>query len=136
MVSQFILHAFCYRYHYHYLQYLHLSSIESAKAEFVGTALCSFLWATLCSFGAQELRALAAADPGGVAEQWLDDIESCKNAVSVLGSLFVFTLVFRFNACYDRWWEGRIHWVSCSREEYVRNIQHYVSDLELAFDVV
>jgi len=24
----------------------------------------------------------------------------------------VFTLVFRFNACYDRWWESRIFWVS------------------------
>jgi len=40
----------------------------------------------------------------------LEDIEACKNAVSIIGTLFVFTLVFRFNACYDRWWESRIFW--------------------------
>ena len=54
---------------------------------------------------------MAAADPGGFAERWLDDIESCKNAVAIVGTLFVFTLVFRFNACYDRWWDSRIFWV-------------------------
>lgn len=72
------------------------------------------VWSIICAFGAQELRAHAAADPGGLAETWLYDIESCKNAVSLIGTLFVFTLVFRFNACYDRWWESRIFWVSYS----------------------
>jgi len=85
-------------------------SIEDSATFFAGTILFLVIWAIVCSLGAQELRARAAADPGGFAEQWLEDVESCKNAVSVLGSLFVFTLVFRFNACYDRWWESRIFW--------------------------
>ena len=93
--------------------HLHLGSIDDAKAHFIATVLFLLAWATLCAFGAQELRALAAADPGGVEEQWLEDIDNCKTAVWIVGTLFVFTLVFRFNACYDRWWEGRIHWVSC-----------------------
>ncbi len=102
-------------FHFYLLHNL-IRSIDDAKAQFATTVLFLLAWATLCSFGAHELRALAAADPGGVADQWLDDIESCKTAVSVLGSLFVFTLVFRFNACYDRWWEARIYWVSCCRQ--------------------
>jgi len=93
----------------------HLHSIEDSAGLFAGTVLFLVVWAILCSFGAQELRGLAAATPGGAAEQWLDDIESCKNAVSIIGTLFVFTLVFRFNACYDRWWESRIFWVSCTK---------------------
>ncbi|KAK1733329.1 bestrophin family protein [Skeletonema marinoi] len=86
------------------------ASIEDSAGLFAGTVLFLVVWAILCSFGAQELRGLAATNPGGAAEQWLDDIESCKNAVSIIGTLFVFTLVFRFNACYDRWWESRILW--------------------------
>ena len=72
-----------------------------------------------------ELRERAATNPGGVAELWLDDIESCKNAVSIIGTLFVFTLVFRFNACYDRWWEARIFWVSYS----INSCQEYALQL-------
>ncbi len=56
------------------------------------------------------MRELALADPGGRAERWMEDIESCKSAISILGTLFVFTLVFRFNTCYDRWWESRVFW--------------------------
>ena len=110
---------------------LHLHSIDDAKAQFAGTVLFLLAWAILCSYGTHTLRAQAAANPGGLAEQWLYDIESCKTAVSVLGSLFVFTLVFRFKACYDRWWEARCIWVSCCRQEYMRNNQHYVSDPEI-----
>ena len=52
----------------------------------------------------------ASQDPGGVAERWIEDIDSCTTAMSVVGTLFVFVVVFRFNACYDRWWESRIFW--------------------------
>ncbi|KAK1741029.1 bestrophin family protein [Skeletonema marinoi] len=85
-------------------------SIEDSAGFFVSTILFLVVWSILCSFGAMELRSSAAANPGGVAELWLDDIEECKTAVSIIGTLFVFTLIFRFNACYDRWWEARIFW--------------------------
>lgn len=56
------------------------------------------------------LRHHADLNPGGAAENWAQDIEDCNTAVSIVGTLFVFMLVFRFNACYDRWWESRIYW--------------------------
>eukprot|EP00984_Skeletonema_dohrnii_P020107 scaffold9720_cov122-Skeletonema_dohrnii-CCMP3373.AAC.3 len=83
---------------------------EEGKAQFFLILLLESVEDSAAFFAGTELRALAAIDPGGLAQQWLDDIESCKNAVSVVGTLFVFTLVFRFNACYDRWWESRIFW--------------------------
>jgi hypothetical protein len=92
--------------------YCLLHSVEDSATFFVGNILLLVVWAIICAFGAEELRARAALDPGGVAERWVYDIENCKSAVSIIGTLFVFTLVFRFNACYDRWWESRIFWVS------------------------
>jgi len=52
----------------------------------------------------------ADTNPGGTAERWVENIENCRSALSIMGTLFVFTVVFRFNACYDRWWESRIYW--------------------------
>ncbi len=88
-------------------------SVEDSLPLFVGTILFLLVWALLCSFCAQLLRDQAAADIAAYpdqdldevasrAKQWLDDITECKSAVSIIGTLFVFTLVFRFNACYDR----------------------------------
>mmetsp|Transcript_12356 Transcript_12356/g.18990 ORF Transcript_12356/g.18990 Transcript_12356/m.18990 type:complete len:453 (+) Transcript_12356:45-1403(+) len=99
-----------------------LQSVEDSLPLFVGTILFLLVWALLCSFCAQLLRDQAAADAVAAyadqdteevasrAKQWLEDITECKSAVSIIGTLFVFTLVFRFNACYDRWWESRIFW--------------------------
>ena len=85
-------------------------SIEDSAGFFASTILFLAAWASICTYGAYELRKLAAADPGGIADQWVDDILNGKNAVTIIGTLFVFTVVFRFNACYDRWWESRIFW--------------------------
>ena len=37
--------------------------------------------------------------------EWLNETD-----VRMIGSLFVFSLVFRFNQCYNRWWQGRMLW--------------------------
>ena len=86
------------------------NSIEDSAGFFASTILFLVTWATLCAFGAHELRKRAASDPDGIAQMWIEDIENGKNAVAIIGTLFVFTVVFRFNACYDRWWESRIFW--------------------------
>ena len=85
-------------------------SIEDSACFFASTILFLVAWATICAYGAYELRKVAAADPGGIAEQWVEDIDNGKNAVAIIGTLFVFTVVFRFNACYDSWWESRVAW--------------------------
>jgi hypothetical protein len=87
-----------------------LYSIGDSAGFFAGMITALVIWSILCAYAATALREHAAINQGGNAETWLDDIENCKNAVSVIGTLFVFILVFRFNACYDRWWESRIFW--------------------------
>lgn len=103
--------------------YYQLHSFEDSATFFAGNILFLVVWAIICAFGAEKLRARAALDPGGVEERWVYDIENCKTAVSIIGTLFVFTLVFRFNACYDRWWESRIFWVSFLHYMYVQLVQ-------------
>jgi len=87
-----------------------LQSIGDSGIFFGACILIVLVWSILCAWGSQWLHVLAESNPGGAAERWIEDIENCKNALSIVGTLFVFTLVFRFNACYDRWWESRIFW--------------------------
>ena len=82
-------------------------SIEDSALFFAGSILVVFVWSVICAWGGTRLVEYDVANPGGAAEKWVADIENCKSALSIIGTLFVFTLVFRFNACYDRWWESR-----------------------------
>jgi predicted membrane chloride channel (bestrophin family) len=107
-------------------------SIEDSAGFFASTILFLVAWASICAYGAYELRKLAAADPGGVAEQWVEDIDNGKNAVAIIGTLFVFTVVFRFNACYDSWWESRVAWgdiISRSLELGMMNRTWFANDV-------
>ena len=106
-------------------------SIEDSAGFFASTILFLVTWSTICAYGAYELRKVAAADPGGIAEQWVEDILNGKNAVAIIGTLFVFTVVFRFNACYDRWWESRIFWgdiISKSMEMAMMNRRWFAKE--------
>ena len=82
-------------------------SIEDSALFFAGSILAVFVWSVICAWGGTRLVEYDVANPGGAAEKWVADIENCKSALSIIGTLFVFTLVFRFNACYDRWRESR-----------------------------
>jgi len=44
------------------------------------------------------------------AERWLQWLEEAGSKFRLVGILFVFAVVFRFNRCYDRWLQGRIIW--------------------------
>lgn len=87
-----------------------VQSVGGSAPVFIGSTLFVLVWSVLCAWGGQRLHRAAEADPGGAAERWVEDIENGRTAVSILGTIFVFAVVFRFNVCYDRWWEGRIHW--------------------------
>lgn len=85
-------------------------SLQDSKLYVAGSIGLLVTWSVLCALFAEWLRQHARDNPGGRSEMWLEDIENCYRAISILGSLFVFTLVFRFNICYDRWWQSRIFW--------------------------
>jgi len=84
--------------------FLLIESLDDEIPWFIKNTLLLTVWAALCSLFSSWLRGMALQNPGGREEVWLQDIENCNSAISILGTLFVFTLVFRFNSCYDRWW--------------------------------
>ena len=81
-----------------------IESLDDEIPWFIKNTLLLTVWAALCAYFSSWLRDMALQNPGGREEVWLQDIENCNSAISILGTLFVFTLVFRFNSCYDRWW--------------------------------
>ena len=68
------------------------------------------MWSCFCAGFADHLADKAAADPGGAADHWLTWLESGGSKFRMVGILFVFAVVFRFNRCYDRWNQGRVVW--------------------------
>lgn len=84
--------------------FLLIESLDEEIPWFIKNTLLLTVWAALCALFSSWLRGMALQNPGGREEVWLQDIENCNSAISILGTLFVFTLVFRFNSCYDRWW--------------------------------
>ena len=87
-----------------------LCSLRRQRA-FLFTSLIFVVgWSCLCAAGAEWLANEAANDPGGPADQWLGWIEGAGSKFRMIGILFVFLVVFRFNRCYDRWNQGRIIW--------------------------
>lgn len=65
-------------------------------------------WSCVCAWAADEMAAMARDDPGGSTEQWLSWLGEAGSKFRMIGILFVFAVVFRFNRCYDRWNQGRI----------------------------
>ncbi|KAL7539907.1 hypothetical protein ACHAWF_006532 [Thalassiosira exigua] len=85
-------------------------SLDDSKLYFASCITLPIVWSCVCAWFSRWLRARARDDPGGEAFFWLEDIQNSRHAITVLGTLFVFTLVFRFNTCYDRWWDARVYW--------------------------
>ena len=100
-------------------------SLDDSKLFFFGSVGIMVVWSVLCAFFSEWLH--NTADDGSVrAQKWLVDIDNCTSAIRTLGTLFVFTLVFRFQTCYDRWWEARKYWgdmISRSLEMNMLNIR-------------
>lgn len=77
-------------------------------------------WSCLCVWGTEELRQRATrysalhdeydGETTNRAQDWLDWLEGAGSKFRMIGILFVFAVVFRFNRCYDRWNQGRMIW--------------------------
>ncbi len=76
----------------------------------IGSLLFIGVWSAICAYVAFLLDSKAQEDPDGSTAQWLEFIEKGSDPLKVTGSLFSFSLVFRFKVCYDRWWDGRQLW--------------------------
>lgn len=112
--------------------------IEGVGADYtpllVGSVLSVEIWALVCAAVADKLRHLAETNPDGTAEHWLDWIGDCKSPLAIVGTLFVFAMVFRFKECYNRWYESRRLWgdiISKSLELTLMN-RNWITDEKLA----
>ena len=88
-------------------------------------------WSCACSWYMEELKVMA--DEGNKNAKnwvtWLDETD-----VRMIGSLFVFSLVFRFNQCYNRWWQGRMLWGEIIQNclDFSRKSTLWCLDIELS----
>lgn len=85
-------------------------SISGSKRFITLSVGAIVIWSIICSYGASLLLEAAESKPGGSAERWVENIENGKLPLALIGTLMVFTLAFRFNTCYERWWDGRVFW--------------------------
>jgi len=87
-----------------------LAALRRQRAFLFGSVAVVVAWSCLCAWFAEHLHDEAAKDPGGPAESWVTWLEGAGSKFRMIGILFVFAVVFRFNRCYDRWNQGRIIW--------------------------
>lgn len=85
-------------------------SLQSHRVFLFSSLVILELWACLCVYAALLLQEQADADPGGRAEKWLSWLDGAGDKLRLMGTLFAFAVVFRFNKCYERWNQGRIIW--------------------------
>lgn len=85
-------------------------SLQNHRVFLFSSLVILELWACLCVWGALLLQEEADADPGGRADKWLQWLDGAGDKLRLMGTLFAFAVVFRFNKCYERWNQGRIIW--------------------------
>lgn len=86
------------------------SSLQSHNVFLFSSVIFLVVWSCLCAWGAVELQEQADNEPGGNAEQWLEWLSGAGDKLRLMGTLFAFAVVFRFNKCYERWVQGRVIW--------------------------
>ena len=80
----------------------------SGNARFFFFSLSYILvWSTVCAY----IASIAIErDTKLVDDPWLGYFKNAGDPLKLIGSLFSFSLVFRFKECYDRWWTGIKLW--------------------------
>ena len=87
-----------------------IKSFRRQKIFLFSSLVIVVMWSCGCASFAEELHENAATNPGGRADMWLGWLEGAGGKFRLVGILFIFALVFRFNRCYDRWAMGRSTW--------------------------
>lgn len=107
-----------------------MSSLERQRAFLFLNVFVVVAWACLCAWAAEEMHASAVNNPDGTADRWLIRLEAAGSKFRLVGILFVFALVFRFNRCYDRWVQGRSIWgrIISTSLDLVRMTRQWMTD--------
>jgi ion channel-forming bestrophin family protein len=108
-------------------------SLRSHRVFLFSSIAILLLWCCLCVYAAQGLVDFAEANPDSRAEQWLRWLDAAGEKFRLMGSLFAFSVVFRFNRCYDRWNQGRIFWgnIISTSSNITRMASNWILDDEL-----
>jgi len=78
----------------------------------VWSIFCAFLWQYIEQIALTQEEENPLVDSS--ARDMINNFQEAKESIRVLGTFFSFALVFRFNICYNRWWEGRRLWGAMS----------------------
>ena len=92
------------------------------------------LWSCFCVWAVNEYLRDRADAGNNRAADWLEWLEGAGSKFRMIGILFVFALVFRFNRCYDRWNQGRIIWgrIVAVSTDVTRMASYWIVDDRLA----
>lgn len=93
-----------------YMPKIFIYLADIVDAFFIGNLVAISLWSTLCAWLSICLQQKAEEDPTSRAADWVVWLEGARNPLNLIGTMFIFSLAFRFNQCYSRWWEGRKIW--------------------------
>lgn len=74
------------------------------------TIILLVTWSSLCVWLSNMLVDAAKVDIEGNAAKWLLWLHESNIVVYRIGGIFTFATIFRFQTCYNRWWDGRIVW--------------------------
>jgi hypothetical protein len=91
---------------YHQFKYLFYTMLSGISYYYVMTLIAILGWSILCAYGMEWARQNVDEHPEY--QRWITWCE--ETDIRMIGNLFVFSLVFRFNQCYNRWWQGRMLW--------------------------
>ena len=97
--------------------------------------LALILWACVCAYVAVEiLQKQADEDADAASHNWLTWLDAAGDKLRLMGTLFAFALVFRFNKCYERWNQGRVVWgtLISTSADITRMASHWICDDLLA----
>ena len=93
-----------------YMPKIFIYLADIVDAFFIGNLVVISLWSMICAWLSIRLQQKAEEDPTSTAADWVVWLEGARNPLNLIGTMFIFSLAFRFNQCYSRWWEGRKIW--------------------------
>merc|ERR1740121_3476534 len=101
------------------------------------------LWSIFCAIMWQYIDQIAVTQEEenplveSSARILIKNFQEAEVAIRVLGIFFSFALVFRFQACYNRWWEGRRLWgaMSVNLFDIAIRVSRFIKNIDIADDL-
>jgi putative membrane protein len=107
-----------------------LFTLQTHRGFLFSSLLFLIAWSCLCVWAALMLQKEDDSVPDGIVSDWLQWLDGAGDKLRLMGTLFAFSVVFRFNRCYDRWNQGRIIWgqIIATSSDVTRMASNWIID--------